>query len=383
MKKSIFLIPCLLTGGTEVATLETAKTLSKLGYIVDTLVYFDEVDPAMLDSFIKSGIHVIQLNLVRPSSIASRLLLAYRIGCTLAKCRYQIAWLQYMTPTLLPLIIARFFSSKLVSAVHVASSHYNAAGLARIRWLARRWCNQFVCVSNAAADGIFGTAEIRKRFNGRVSVIPNPIDCDQVRSSTARNWKSEFGWPEDVIVIGFAGRLAHIKGPDLLLQAIARMAKNQHSIRLVFVGDGAEMAALRDQAEHLGVADITRFAGRLTRGQIYGAIKGFDIAIVPSREEGFGLSALEAMAAGVPLVASRVDALTEVVIDGKTGLLFKPEDPEDLALRLCSLIRDASLRKRLAEEGTSHAERTYGLPHFRQHISSLLQRLGLGTEQTH
>jgi glycosyltransferase involved in cell wall biosynthesis len=366
-----------------VATLETAKTLSQLGHVIDTLVYFNEVDQSMLDSFTESGIHVIQLNIIRSSSIATQLLLAYRIACTLAKGRYQLAWLQYMTPTLFPLILARFFSSKLVSTVHVASGHYNSSGLARIRWLARRWCDKFVCVSNAAADGIFGTGEVRKRFDGRVSVIPNPIDCDHVRSSIARNWRSEFGWPHEVIVIGFAGRLAHIKGPDLLLQAIALMVKEHPTIRLVFVGDGSEKTALRAQTENLGVEAITRFAGRLTRGQIYGAIKGFDIAVVPSREEGFGLSALEAMAAGVPLVASRVDALKEVVIEGETGLLFKPEDPEDLALRILSLIRDARLRQRLAEEGSAHAKRTYDLPRFHQHISSMLQRLGLGTEQTH
>lgn len=379
MSRIALLIPCLLTGGTEVATLETALAIKSLGYVVEVIVYFDEVDPAMLQSFRRSGVGVHLLGVRRDAGLLGQLQLAARLAWQVTRGRYRLIWVQYMTPTLLPLVLSRLFTRRLIACVHVAASHYSPDGLRRMRRLARYWCNRFVCVSNTVAHGIFGGEGEALRAGGWVVVIPNALDMAAVRASTKRDWRTELGWPHDVVVMGFGGRLAHVKGVDVLLQAVARLHRHGVPTRLVIVGEGAEQANLQALAQRLGVGAITHFAGRLPRGEIFSALKGFDISVMPSREglEGFGLSALEAMAAGVPVVASRVDALQEVVVDGATGLLCQADEPHELADSLAQLVGDAALRQRMGAAGVAHVESSYDAPAFRTHLTGLLAGMGL------
>lgn len=373
----VILLPCLFTGGTEVATLETIPALNSLGYDVEVIVYFDEIDSAMCRAFQAVGTAVHMLGVKRGGGAHTQWRLVVGLFRVLLRGRYDVIWLQYMTPTLLPLAVARLFSRNLIAAVHVAASHYSPTGLRRLRWLARHWCARFVCVSRTVANGIFGSAGDAERFAGRVVVIPNALDMTAMRAAAVRDWRAEAGWPRDGVVLGFAGRLAHIKGADVLLHAVARLQGQGLPVRLVVVGGGPEQASLADSATELGIGAITHFAGRLPRTAIYGAIKGFDIAAVPSREEGFGLSALEAMAAGVPVVASRVDALNEVVLDGVTGLLCPADEPASLADALARMVADAALRQRMGAAGVAHVESSYDAPAFRAHLAGLLTGLGL------
>ncbi len=373
--KAAILLPCFYTGGTEVATLETAVAMKSLGVAVEVIVYFDEVDAAMLQSFRTAGVGVHLLGVRRSAAWLGRLQLAGRLAWRLVRGRYRLIWVQYMTPTLLPLLLSRLFSRKLIACVHVAASHYAPAGLHRMRWLARHWCSRFVCVSRTVANGAFGAEEAGPR--GGVVVIPNSLDMEAVRSAVARDWRVGAGWPASDVVLGFAGRLARNKGADVLLAAIAILQSLGLPVRLVVVGDGAERESLQARARDLGISAITSFVGRVPRTEIYGAIKGFDIAVVPSREEGFGLSALEAMAASVPVVASRVDALQEVVLEGITGLLVPVDDPVNLAAALARLVADAALRQRMGAAGVAHVESSYDAPAFRAHLAGLLTGLGL------
>lgn len=373
------LLPCLLVGGTEVATLETASAFQALGCSVAVVVYFDEVDPTMLATFREKGLQVQLLGVPRGNGLLSFWGLAMGLQQVLRRGRFDLVWVQYMTPTLLPLAVSRLFTQRLVAAVHVAASHYSPAGLGRMRWLARHWCARFVCVSGAVANGIFRSAGDVERFAGRVVVIPNALDMTAMRASLKRDWRIELGWPRDVVVVGFWGRLAHVKGVDVLLNAVARLHRQGVPIRLVIVGEGAEQASLQVLSQRLGVGAITHFAGQLPRGEIFSALKGFDMAVMPSREglEGFGLSALEAMAAGVPVVASRVDALNEVVVDGATGLLCPADDPVNLAEAIARLMSDSALRQRMGAAGVAHVESSYDAPAFRAHLAGLLTGLGL------
>lgn len=375
--RAVLLLPCLLTGGTEVATLETALALESLGYAAEVVIYFDEVDATMLETFKAAGLVVHLLGVQRVDGVRTQWRLAIRLLRALRRGRYDAIWLQYMTPTLLPLGVARLFTRNLIAAVHVAASHYSPTGLRRLRWLARLWCARFVCVSRTVAHGIFGLEDGDERVAGRVVVISNALDMAVMRGAAVRDWRVELGWPREVAVLGFTGRLAYIKGADVLLHAVARLHGQGLPVRLVIVGEGAEQASLAALTQQLGIDAITHFAGRVPRTEIYDAIKGFDIAAVPSREEGFGLSALEGMAAGVPVVASRVDALQEVVVDGVTGLLCEADDPVSLADALACLVRDTSLRHRMGAAGAAHVARLYDAPAYRAHLADLLVGLGL------
>lgn len=371
-KKASLLIPCLLTGGTEVATLDTATALQQLGYQVNLIVYFDETDPAMLAAFKQAGITVTLLGLPRAGGAMAAIRLGLALGKVLFKWRPSLLWLQYMTPTLVPLLVARFFTRRLLATVHVAAGHYTAGGMARLRWLASWWCNALICVSHTSARGIVGQAPASSRLAQRVKVLPNAIDMMLAQNAMATDWRSKLGIAAHSPVIGYVGRLAHNKGVDVLLQAATEVNRQHPECQWLIVGDGAEKPRLQAIAKQGGLADKVHFIGSLPRDAVYGAMKGFDIAVVPSREEGFGLTALEAMACGVPLVASGVDALQEVVKDGETGLLFSPGDTSALADSLVQLLSSAGQQQALARAASRHAGNIYGRQAFVEKLGSLL-----------
>lgn len=373
-KKAALLLPCLLTGGTEVATLDTATALKVLGYRVNVIVYFDETDPAMLAVFKQEGITVTLLGLKRAGGVAPAIRLALALGNALLKLRPSLVWLQYMTPTLVPLLVARLLTRRLLAVVHVAAGHYKPVAMARLRWLASWWCDALVCVSYTSAHGILGQVPAYSRLARRVKVLPNAIDTEAARDAVATNWRGQLGIDAESPVIGYVGRLAHNKGVDVLLRAAAQVNQQHPECHWLIVGDGAEKAQLQHIAERAGLARKVHFVGNVPRDAVYGAMKGFDIAVVPSREEGFGLTALEAMACGVPLVASGVDALREVVQDGETGVLFTPGDADALTVILMQLLAFQEQRQALAVAATRHAEATYGRQAFLRKISNLLNK---------
>lgn len=377
MTRFITLIPCLLTGGTEIAALDTAKVYIDSGYQVEVFVYYKEIDPIMRQTYIDAGIKLRLLGLKRQTGLASSLNLAWSITRALGFRRYPLIWVQYMTPTLIPLLIARLYSRRLIAAVHVAANHYSPTGKRRLRWLATWWCDRFVCVSRTSMAGLFGDISNDRRLAERVHVIPNAIDMGAVEAATRRDWRAELGLGESTQLVGYVGRLAHNKGVDVLLKAAAHLAPKMPDVRWILVGAGEESYRLQALVDEARIGHLVHFVGRLPRDAVYGAMKGFDIAVVPSREEGFGLTALEAMACGVPLVASRVDSLREIVIEGKTGFLFALEDSLELADCIESLASNSEFRLALGTASARHAASNYGRNTFSVHVSGLLAGLGL------
>jgi len=148
----------------------------------------------------------------------------------------------------------------------------------------------------------------------------------------------------------FVGRLRLRKGVEVLLRALAFLQAQGLSPRLRIVGDGEHRAALERTAVRLGVDAQVDFLGRLGSGEISWLLEHSAALVVPSIYEGMPLVVLEAMVAGVPVVASRVSGIPEVVLDPETGWLVPPEDPAALAAALATLIL-------LPEEGIRRGER--------------------------
>lgn len=163
------------------------------------------------------------------------------------------------------------------------------------------------------------------------------------------------GIPDGAPVVGSVSRFFPVKGIGHLVAAFPRVLAECPEARLLLVGRGPEEERLRAQAASLGVADRIVFAGFQRDAAAYAG--AFDVAVVPSLEEGFGLVAVEAMALGVPVVASRVDGLQEVVADGRSGLLVPPADPAALAEAVLRVLRDPGLRCRLGEAGRAESRR--------------------------
>ena len=378
-KRVAILLPCLLTGGTEVASYETALAFSNLGYTVTVIVYFDEVDLVMIDKFRSAGINVQCLDQVRQNNLLALVRLAQALIKTLWT-RYDLVWVQYMTPTVLPLLIGKIFSKKMVACIHFSANHFSSSGVSRVRWLSRYWLANIICVSKTTALGFFGDYKNRDTITSRVSVIPNALNMIKNLDTLPRQWQQEQGWSSATLIIGYVGRLARIKGVDILLQAIAKLNQNINC-KLVIVGDGSEKEELISLAKDLDICHLVYFAGRISHDEVIQTMKGFDIAVVPSRDEGFGLSALEAMSSGIPVIASRVGALSEVVVDTVTGLLYKVEDSTELANKITLLLEDSDQRKRLGDAGIVHVKNSYDRPVFQSNIANLLNQININKAQ--
>lgn len=222
-----------------------------------------------------------------------------------------------------------------------------------VRFVARR-AAQAICVSRAVAIGLteYGVAP------EQMMVIANgidlaPFDAVQPRGDVLR----ALGLPDDVRIVAAVGRLSPEKGFDVLTEAAPRVLERVPEAAFVLAGEGTERLRLEQLIVARGLAGRFLLPGRVENAA--SLLAAADAVAVPSRSEGQGIVALEAMAARRPVVASRVGGLPETVEDGVTGLLVPPEDPATLADALVRLLADAPLRQRLGDVGRRRVEERY------------------------
>lgn len=183
-----------------------------------------------------------------------------------------------------------------------------------------------------------------------VEVIVDAVDIERMRPVHAREQvRTRLGaGPEHCVLIAVAA-LVRRKGLDILFEAVGGLGTARLRVLLWIVGDGSEREALEQQARQLGIAAQISFLGR--RADVADLMAAADIAVLPSRQEGMGVAALEAMAAARAVVASDVGGLGHAVVDDRTGLLVPPENASALAAALARLIHDPDLRQRLGAAG--------------------------------
>lgn len=214
----------------------------------------------------------------------------------------------------------------------------------RTRLVHRVLTRRTVAISSAVADCLRrgGVPE------DRIRLIPSAVEpADLVPTRSRGELRAELGLAEGQSLVLALGSLVPRKGFDLLLAALARV--EHPPWMLAIAGDGPQRAALAAQAETLGIGARLRLLGRRT--DVADLLAAADLVAMPSRREGLGVAALEAMAAGRPLVASAVGGLGEAVQDGASGLVVPPGDVGALTAALGRLLGEPALRATLAEGG--------------------------------
>lgn len=178
----------------------------------------------------------------------------------------------------------------------------------------------------------------------RFTVIPTGLDVAPYKEADGSALRAKWGWPDDKVIIS-VGRLAEEKNWTTLLQAFALAQKEQPKIRLVLVGDGPQAQALQQLSGELGITERVLFAGRVPFEQVPTYLKAADLFSFASVTETQGLATLEAMAAGLPVVAVAASGTQDIVDDGVQGLLVQ-NDPGDLAKGIVRLVEKPSLMSR-------------------------------------
>lgn len=232
-------------------------------------------------------------------------------------------------------------AGKLAGAVVVHTKHgenLEAAGMPRrllVRRIAARFADAFVAVSPMTAAAARKTRDVSER---KLRVIANGIDVHrfaggpEARAAARR----ELGIPDGARVIGTVGRVAPEKNQVILVRALA--ADLGEALHLVVIGDGPETPALGRAVAEAGAGPFVHLPG--ARSDVHRLLPALDVFALPSLTEGLPLSILEAMAAGLPVVASSVGGLPDVVGEGETGYLVPPGDAAALREKLVALARD-------------------------------------------
>jgi glycosyltransferase involved in cell wall biosynthesis len=195
---------------------------------------------------------------------------------------------------------------------------------------------------------------------GRISVVRNGLDLDQPAGGPPRR--------RGFRLITVA-RLRPEKGHEVLLAALARVRREVPEVRLQIVGDGPRETTLREMVRREALGDCVEFLGH--RDDVASLLRQADCFVLPSRIEAAPNAVLEAMAAGLPVVATRVGGIPEVVTDGVTGLLVAPDNPDALAAALLRLLNDAALAGRVAHAGRQHVVAHYSFARMVAQFESL------------
>ena len=207
----------------------------------------------------------------------------------------------------------------------------------------------------------------------KVGVIYNAVDWSQLETTTTRDaWRSECGIPSGVPLAGIIARLTEQKAHRVLFDALAHHP-GLEALHALVVGDGELGDELRGQVARLGLTGRVHFVGaRRDLGNVLAAI---DLFVMPSLWEGLPLSLVLAMGAGLPVIATRVAGIPEVVEDGKSGLLVAPDDSAALGAAMARVLGDDTLRVLLGQAARAFVRPRFGVDGYLGSVTHLYQQL--------
>jgi glycosyltransferase involved in cell wall biosynthesis len=207
-------------------------------------------------------------------------------------------------------------------------------------------------------------AECDGHYGDKVVVVHCGVDTSVFQARTAPTPHEQGQGPFRLLCIG---TLHEVKGQTYLIEACQLLQKRGIEVDCHFAGDGPDLDALTAQAAAAGLTDRMHFHGRLTRGEIVQLLHSADVVVTPSvpsrdgRREGIPVALMEAMGSGVPVVASDLSGIPELVENDVCGLLAPPRDVDALADALERLYYDPALRRRLGEAGRDKVVREFDL----------------------
>ena len=225
--------------------------------------------------------------------------------------------------------------------------------------------------SSRGADAVVAVSQsvASRLVDGKATVIYAGVPTPTAKLSQDRSDSS--------IVLGAAGRLVEVKGIEYLLRAVSLLHREFPALRLEIAGSGPLRETLEAEVERAGLQQHVKFLGWID--DIGNVLPRWSVFVLPSLDEGFPIAALDAMAAGIPVVATSVGGVPELIYDGISGCLVPPRDVDALASRIRSLLCDPALRMRIGAAGHTRVR-----DHFnpRQMIESMARLYDELLEQT-
>ena len=236
----------------------------------------------------------------------------------------------------------------------------------------------FIAISPEIADDL----DRLRIGRGKVTVVRLGLELDHVVNGQRGRLRADLGVPDKAPLVGIVGRLVPIKAHDMFLAAAAALGKADPKVHFAIIGDGELAAQLRDLARAWGLPDRIHFAG--WRADLADVYADLDIVVCCSRNEGTPVSVIEACAAGVPVVGTKVGGMPDIITDGVNGFLVQTGDVEALAAAIARLIADPSRRNSMGAAGRDFVVERYGsgrmVHELKQVYTELLKRQAFDME---
>ena len=210
---------------------------------------------------------------------------------------------------------------------------------------------------------------------GQLSCNPNGVDTEafKPRPRPADGLRAALGIPASARVVGFLGRLSPEKGPEVFLRAALLAQSTLADTHFVFVGEGPLAATLRESIERFKLGSRVHLAG--LRRDVAAVLNDIDVLVSSSHAEAMPLAVMEAMASGLPVVATRVGGVPDMIDHGESGWLVAPDDFEEIALRLQQVLGTPGELARMGTAARRRAVEKMALPESVERMAALMTRL--------
>ena len=324
----------------------------------------------MAPQFREVGIEVISLGLSRKTD----LMVAQRLSSLLKQQRPDILHTYLLHGNVLGRIVGRLAG---VGAI---------IGSERTIGQARRWGRLATRLTNPLTDAVEVNSEIGGKAiekdlgvpHNKVEVVRSGLDLKAFSTSTNREEiRSELLLNDDQHLVVYVGRLRPVKGVEYGIRAFAQALSNQPDMHMALAGEGEQLAYLKNLVKELGITKKITFLG--VRNDLPDLLAAADSVLMPSLNEGFPRTAIEAMAAAKPIIATRVGGTPEAIIDDETGILIPSKDIEAMTNAIVNLVGDKELQSRLGTAGRKRAEQNYSVENYVARLDGLYRQL-LGIE---
>lgn len=239
-----------------------------------------------------------------------------------------------------------------------------------IEKIAAPFCDKIICISDAEKQSALDKKICRE---DKLQVIFNGVDIESYENGVRGAIKrKDLNIPEDAFVVGMVGRMSPQKAPDVFVKMAKQVKDEVPNAHFIIVGNGNQEYEIRKYAEDNGFSNSLHITGWVDNPMSY--VELFDVACLLSRWEGFGLALPEYMMAGKPIVASRVDAIPNIIRNGENGLLVEVDDDIGASKAVLRILREDGLRKKIVAQGLEDVHNRFNARRVSEEHSKLFNK---------
>lgn len=343
---TIPLFPPKWLAGMEIATYNIAKHLARMGHEVHVITALDEGLPK---ESMEEGFHVHRI-FWRKIRFVGVISFWAKVFLILRKVNPDIIHAQSIG-----ICIPAFIAKKLLRKPYVvwgrgSDVYLPGKFIKSISKLVLKNANMVIALTDDMKR------EMQKICSRDVSVIPNGIDSERFENLSRESIRKKLKIEDNEKIITFVGTLRPVKGLKYLIKAMKFMIEENKNVKLMLVGDGEEREELESLVEDFGLKERVEFIGRVQNEEIPQYLVTSDVFVLPSLSEGFPVTILEAMASELPIVATKVGGLPEIIKDGENGFLVEPKYPEKIAEMVLLVLGNDELRERISKKNKEKAK---------------------------